>query len=57
LRHADCIEQCPLSGAGSVLLEVNKKAWFNWLRGFGLLTCGEGTPDIFVLIEPCAASG
>ena len=25
--------------------------WFNRLRGFGFLTCGEGTPDIFVHME------
>jgi CspA family cold shock protein len=25
--------------------------WFNRVRGFGFLTCGEGTPDIFVHME------
>ena len=25
--------------------------WFNRLRGFGFLTRGEGTPDIFVHME------
>lgn len=25
--------------------------WFNRLRGFGFVTCGEGTPDIFVHME------
>lgn len=25
--------------------------WFNRLRGFGFLTCGEGSPDIFVHME------
>jgi CspA family cold shock protein len=25
--------------------------WFNRTRGFGFLTCGEGTPDIFVHME------
>lgn len=25
--------------------------WFNRLRGFGFLTCGEGTPDVFVHME------
>jgi CspA family cold shock protein len=25
--------------------------WFNRLKGFGFLTCGEGTPDIFVHME------
>jgi hypothetical protein len=30
--------------------------WFNRLRGFGFLTCGEGTPDIFVHMKRCAAS-
>ena len=25
--------------------------WFNRMRGFGFLTCGEGTPDIFVHME------
>ncbi len=25
--------------------------WFNRLRGFGFLSCGEGTPDIFVHME------
>jgi CspA family cold shock protein len=25
--------------------------WFNRVRGFGFLTCGEGAPDIFVHVE------
>jgi len=25
--------------------------WFNRLRGFGFVTCGDGTPDIFVHME------
>src|SRR4029079_1595813 len=29
-------------------LERAQVKWFNRLRGFGFLTCGEGTPDIFV---------
>ncbi len=29
--------------------------WFNRLRGFGFLTRGEGTPDIFVHMEDAAA--
>src|SRR5256886_16827670 len=28
-------------------LERAQVKWFNRLRGFGFLTCGEGTPDIF----------
>ena len=32
-------------------LERAQVKWFNRLRGFGFLTCGEGTPDIFVHIE------
>ena len=32
-------------------LERAQVEWFNRLRGFGFLTCGEGTPDIFVHME------
>lgn len=32
-------------------LEPAQVKWFNRLRGFGFLTMGEGTPDIFVHIE------
>src|SRR5436853_7942283 len=32
-------------------LEAATVKWFNRLRGFGFLTCGEGTPDIFVHME------
>jgi CspA family cold shock protein len=32
-------------------LEVAEVKWFNRLRGFGFLTRGEGTPDIFVHME------
>ena len=32
-------------------LERAQAKWFNRLRGFGFLTCGEGTPDIFVHME------
>ncbi len=32
-------------------LERAQVKWFNRLRGFGFLTCGEGTPDIFVHLE------
>ena len=31
--------------------------WFNRLRGFGFLTRGEGTPDIFVHMETLRHSG
>src|ERR1043165_8233878 len=33
-------------------LERAQVKWFNRLRGFGFLTCGEGTPDTFVHMEP-----
>ena len=36
----------PTSGLERALVK-----WFNRLRGFGFLTCGEGTPDIFVHME------
>src|SRR5271154_5580393 len=32
-------------------LERAQVKWFNRLRGFGFVTCGEGTPDIFVHME------
>ncbi len=32
-------------------LEVAEVKWFNRLRGFGFLSRGEGTPDIFVHME------
>jgi len=32
-------------------LERARVKWFNRLRGFGFVTCGEGTPDIFVHME------
>ena len=32
-------------------LERAMVKWFNRLRGFGFLTCGEGTPDIFIHME------
>ena len=32
-------------------LEPAQVKWFNRLRGFGFLTMGEGTPDIFVHME------
>jgi CspA family cold shock protein len=32
-------------------LERAQVKWFNRLRGFGFLTCGEGTPDVFVHME------
>ena len=41
--HASVV---PTSG-----LERATVKWFNRLRGFGFLTCGEGAPDIFVHME------
>ncbi len=38
-------------------LERAQVKWFNRLRGFGFLTCGEGTPDILCTWKHCAASG
>ena len=32
-------------------LERATVKWFNRLRGFGFVTCGEGSPDIFVHME------
>src|SRR3974390_1139520 len=32
-------------------LERAQVKWFNRLRGFGFLTCGEGTPHLFVHME------
>src|ERR1700675_779846 len=40
------VSVAPTSG-----LERAQVKWFNRLRGFGFLTCGEGTPDIFVHME------
>jgi cold shock protein len=38
-------------------LERAQVKWFNRLRGFGFLTCGEGAPDIFVHVETVRSSG
>src|SRR3981189_1149171 len=38
-------------------LERAQVKWFNRLRGFGFLTRGEGTPDIFVHMEPLRPYG
>jgi CspA family cold shock protein len=40
------VQVTPTSG-----LERAQVKWFNRLRGFGFLTRGEGTPDIFVHME------
>jgi cold shock protein len=40
------VQVVPTSG-----LEAATVKWFNRLRGFGFLTRGEGTPDIFVHME------
>src|SRR2546425_1231253 len=37
--------------AASVIELTGVIKWFNRLRGFGFLTRGEGTPDIFVHME------
>ena len=43
---ADPCQRHPDQRAGAAQVK-----WFNRLRGFGFLTCGEGTPDIFVHME------
>ena len=40
------VQVTPTSG-----LEAATVKWFNRLRGFGFLTRGDGTPDIFVHME------
>lgn len=44
--HRTHVVVAPTSG-----LERAQVKWFNRLRGFGFLTRGEGTPDIFVHME------
>jgi CspA family cold shock protein len=46
--------QVPTATSG---LERAQVKWFNRLRGFGFLTCGAGTPDIFVHMETLRRSG
>jgi cold shock protein len=46
------VSVAPTSG-----LERAEVKWFNRLRGFGFLTCGEGTPDIFVHMETLRRHG
>ena len=41
----------PCDGTPTSGLERAQVKWFNRLRGFGFLTRGEGTPDIFVHME------
>src|SRR6202050_5542803 len=41
----------PVTVAPTSGLERAQVKWFNRLRGFGFLTRGEGTPDIFVHME------
>lgn len=38
-------------------LERAECKWFNRLRGFGFLTCGDNTPDIFVHMETLRRGG
>jgi CspA family cold shock protein len=38
-------------------LEHAQVKWFNRLRGFGFLTLGNGTPDIFVHVETLRSFG
>ena len=48
---ADAAAADPCHGHATCGLERAQVKWFNRLRGFGFLTCGEGTPDIFVHME------
>ena len=45
------VQVVPTSG-----LETATVKWFNRLRGFGFLTRGDGTPDIFVQWKRCGAT-
>src|SRR5260221_437708 len=59
LNHLTCARSSPLVGVTRTHVSVTPTSgleraqvkWFNRLRGFGFLTCGEGTPDIFVHME------
>ena len=52
VHPADAAAPHPCPG-GTVTATVERAVvkWFNRLRGFGFLTRGEGTPDIFVHME------
>jgi cold shock protein len=57
MDETTAVQSAPPTVTATSGLERAQVKWFNRLRGFGFLTCGEGSPDIFVHVETIRRSG